>query len=44
MGILHWMKGKTDWEKGQKSFSSGKGQKKTTGKNRGIYEGGKAAS
>lgn len=29
---------RTDWEKGQKAFSSSKGQKKTTGKNRGIYE------
>lgn len=35
---------RTDWEKGQKAFSSSKGQKKTTGKNRGIYEWVKAAS
>jgi len=44
MGIQHWVKGRSDWEKGQKASSSSKGQKKTRGKNREIYKGGKAAS
>lgn len=44
IGILHWMRWKTNWENGQKAFSSGKGRKKTKGKNRGIYEGRKVAS
>lgn len=30
MGIFDWMEGNTDCKKGQKEFSSGQGQKKTT--------------
>lgn len=41
MGILDWMKGNTDWGKGQKEFSSGKGQKKTTERIEGFMKEGK---
>lgn len=36
MGILHWMKGRTDCEKGQKAFSSDKRQKKTQERTEGF--------
>lgn len=35
------MKGNTDWEKGQKEFSSGKGQKKTAERIEGFTKEGK---
>lgn len=36
MCILHWMKWRTDWEKGKKLFSSHKRQKKTQERTEGF--------
>lgn len=41
MGILDWMKGNRDQEKGQKEFSSDKGQKKNTERIEGFMKEGK---